>query len=299
MGVIYKITSPSNRVYIGKTYDLRKRINCHKNASKKNGTSIILHNSISKYGWEAHTLEVIEEVEESLLNEREIFWIKELNTYNQNNPKGLNMTAGGDGQRSSWMHDTARRKKQSERFSGSGGTFYGKKHTKEVKEFISKFMSKRNKEMGICIPKWGAEKGRLNVIKEVIGYDSNGLFIGEFVSYTEAAKHIGVKHASRVHESVSGRRSQCNGFHFRSKTDNYPLQIDVSNVKQQSVKRPVIYFINSYRIEYASSLEASIDLGIPKTTINRAAYYNKLKPIRGGHIFIYKDLYEQQLQKVS
>ena len=41
------------------------------------------------------------------------------------------MTLGGDGQRSTWMHDTERRKKQSRLFSGQGNPFYGKTHSEE------------------------------------------------------------------------------------------------------------------------------------------------------------------------
>jgi len=51
--------------------------------------------------------------------------------------------------------------------------------------------------------------------------------------------------------------------------------------------------------EYESSLDASIDLKVPLTTIRRAALYNKKRPIRTGHIFIYKDLFKQKNKKIS
>jgi len=75
MGVIYKITSPSGRLYVGKTHDLRKRVNAYKCDVRKNRKDLKLHNSLRKYGWDAHILEVIEEVEDALLDEREIYWI--------------------------------------------------------------------------------------------------------------------------------------------------------------------------------------------------------------------------------
>ena len=196
MGVIYKITSPSGRVYVGKTKRLKIRIWEYRWRSKKRKS--IIHDSIKGYGWEAHKFEVIEEADNELLNEREIFWIKELNTFYLDNPEGgMNMTRGGDGNVGSWMHDIERRKKQSERFKGSGGSFYGKHHTEENKKFIAEFMSKRNKELGITIPKWAAEKGRLKVIKAVLAYDLQGNFIQEFESCTDAGKFAGCK-ASEV-----------------------------------------------------------------------------------------------------
>ena len=45
-------------------------------------------------GLENFVFEVIEEVDNSLLNEREIFWIKE---YNSLSPNGYNLTTGGEG----------------------------------------------------------------------------------------------------------------------------------------------------------------------------------------------------------
>ena len=292
MGVIYKITSPSNKIYIGKTYDLRKRINSHKCSAKKN-KNLILYNSIRKYGWDAHVLEVLEDVEDSLLNEREMHWIKEFNSYCQENPMCMNMTLGGDGQRSSWMHDTERREYMSKLFSGEGNKFYGKKHTEETKKIISEKASIRNKERGTTIPKWGAEKGRLKVIKPCLAYNNKGEFIGEYDSLTSCAKALEVSAGNvsgcLIHGSWIGGK-----YTIRYKLgEDYLLKIPVSDIKVQTVKRAVLLTNSRGKIikEYASSKEASEDLRIPKTTINRAAQYNKGRAIRTGHIFVYKDNY--------
>lgn len=292
MGVIYKITSPTNKVYIGKTYDLRKRINCHKHAAKKKG-NIILHNSIAKYGWDAHILEIVEQIDDKLLNEREIHWIEILKTYCHENPMGMNMTKGGEGQRTTWMHDIERRRKQSEARRGEKGTFYGRHHTEETKKIIAEKARKWNLENGQKVPKWGAEKGRLKVIKSVLKYDILGNFIAEYESCTEAGKSIGVT-GCRVSENAQGRRSQCNGWIFKYKTENYPLKIDISYVQKQSVKRPVLWIASKTKVvEFPSPFEAAEKLNIPITSIRRAALYNKMKPLRSGHVFIYKDLYKK------
>lgn len=47
-----------------------------------------------KYGVSHFSISVIEEVENGLLNEREIYWINQYNSYN---PNGYNSTLGGDG----------------------------------------------------------------------------------------------------------------------------------------------------------------------------------------------------------
>ena len=69
---IYKITSPSRRIYIGQSVNINSRYINYKNLHCK--TQIKLYNSIVKYGWEYHKFEVIEECEVHLLNERERYW---------------------------------------------------------------------------------------------------------------------------------------------------------------------------------------------------------------------------------
>lgn len=89
---IYKITSPSGKIYIGQTIDLVKRLNKYKSSNCKQQPKIF--NSIKKYGWELHTFEIIEEVSNNrvFLNEREKFWIEHFDCMNN----GLNCTGGAD-----------------------------------------------------------------------------------------------------------------------------------------------------------------------------------------------------------
>jgi len=70
---IYKITSPSNKVYVGQSINIKKRFNQYE---KKQNVSEQkkLYNSFLKYGVENHLFEVIEECDIDLLNERERYW---------------------------------------------------------------------------------------------------------------------------------------------------------------------------------------------------------------------------------
>lgn len=71
-GVIYKITSPSNKVYIGQTVNKTKRFSKYKMLECKK--QIKLYNSFLKYGFNNHKIEVIEDCNIDLLNERERYW---------------------------------------------------------------------------------------------------------------------------------------------------------------------------------------------------------------------------------
>ncbi len=296
MGVIYKISSPSGRVYVGKAKNLRKRVNSHKCASKR-GLNILLHNSIRKYGWEAHKLEILEEVENSLLNEREVALIEEHKTYFLDNPLGMNMTKGGDGNKGSWMHKVELRQWYSERFTGEGNPFYGKTHTEEFKKNKSKQSSEYNKKHNIRVPMWGVEKSRLKKIKAIVMYDASGNFVKEFDSCSDAGKFINSK-GRDVSACASGKRTQAKGYVFRYKTENYPLKINVE-VKQQNVKRAIITIVSGKMWEHPSAKEASEYFLIPKTTINRAAMYNNGRPIRTGHQFYYKDSLNQNRPRIA
>ena len=55
---IYKITSPSGRIYIGQAKNLRKRLNSYKGLHCKGQTK--LYNSLKKYGWENHQFDIID-----------------------------------------------------------------------------------------------------------------------------------------------------------------------------------------------------------------------------------------------
>lgn len=90
MGIIYKITSPSGKVYVGQTVQTFKdRINCHKKVSSN---CTLLKRAISKYGDEM-IYEIIEEVPNEHLDERETYWIKQLNSLA---PNGYNCSTGGN-----------------------------------------------------------------------------------------------------------------------------------------------------------------------------------------------------------
>jgi group I intron endonuclease len=82
---IYKITSPSGKVYIGQSINIKKRISNYKSTSCKKQSK--LYHSIKKHGWENHKFEVIEECVVHLLNERERYWQDYYNVINEN---GLN-----------------------------------------------------------------------------------------------------------------------------------------------------------------------------------------------------------------
>ncbi len=66
---IYKITSPSGRVYIGQSINIERRFRYYKGVACKE--QIKIYNSLLKYGVDAHIFEVLELCETEELNNRE------------------------------------------------------------------------------------------------------------------------------------------------------------------------------------------------------------------------------------
>lgn len=93
MGFIYKIQNKLNgKLYIGKTCTtIANRWNHHLDSYSKKDWH--LYRAMRKYGIENFIIEPIEQCPDSLLNEREIYWIEKLNTFYT----GYNETLGGEG----------------------------------------------------------------------------------------------------------------------------------------------------------------------------------------------------------
>lgn len=75
---IYKITSPTERVYIGQAVNIEKRWRYYQKVLCKG--QVRLYNSFLKYGVENHVFEIIEECAEEDLNCKERYWQEYYNT---------------------------------------------------------------------------------------------------------------------------------------------------------------------------------------------------------------------------
>lgn len=93
MGVIYKYTSPSGKVYIGQTKrTVEERAKDSDGSGYKKCT--IFYNAIKKYGFNNFKVEIIEECNDILLNEKEKYWIAYYDSTNRE--KGYNIQEGGE-----------------------------------------------------------------------------------------------------------------------------------------------------------------------------------------------------------
>lgn len=124
--VIYKITNLVNgKVYIGKTADMERRRAEHFKKRRH-----FVGKAIAKYGDANFSVETIvsDVSEENELNRLEMFWIEQYQSHDDR--YGYNLTHGGEGGRFN--------EKMKAQRSGKNSWMYGKKHTKEAREKMSK-----------------------------------------------------------------------------------------------------------------------------------------------------------------
>lgn len=93
---IYKITNLINgKCYIGQSVQIEKRFEQHKrNFDNKNEKTYNskFYRAIRKYGLENFSFEILEECNQKDLNNKEIYWIKFFDSFNN----GYNLTLGGE-----------------------------------------------------------------------------------------------------------------------------------------------------------------------------------------------------------
>jgi len=117
-GVVYLLTSPSGKRYVGQSWDYNERMRCYR-CNKGRGQDA-LHAAIKKYGWDNFTATaIVQGIEtQEALDATEDAFIMLLNTLA---PNGYNLKRGGMGGK----HHVVTKKKMSK-------SHLGKKHSPET-----------------------------------------------------------------------------------------------------------------------------------------------------------------------
>jgi len=190
---IYKITSPTNKVYIGQSWDIDNRKSGHKHCN--HGYNDLLRNSVKKYGFDNHIFEVIhelpEDIDQTILDDYEIFY---WNAYKDCGFKMLNVRyPGSKGKHSEETKQKMRKPKpmgfgektskiqKGTKRPQSADRVMGEKNPMKRKEVVSKISGKNHYKA-----------------KKVVGYDKNGNMIGIWDTIAAAAKELKISGAGIV-----------------------------------------------------------------------------------------------------
>lgn len=204
---IYRIISPSGRIYIGQTVNVNARKSAYRNLRCK--SQHILYNSLKKYGFENHVFDVIDECGEIEANNLEGFYIKEYKSCIYDNERyGMNLVR---------QHEPERNSKRGKRNPLSESTkekiknsLTGVKHTLERKNNMSKAC------IGRIQSNETIEKRVKHLYKPIIQLSMDNIFIKEWESIKQAVEELNVPRSS-VQMTAKGKYKHGGGFKWQYK----------------------------------------------------------------------------------
>ena len=246
-GIYSIINTVNDKIYIGKTTNLYRRKYQHfgqLNSGKH--TNEYLAASVKKYGVDKFYFNVIEFCDESVLGEREYYWIKHFDSNNRN--KGYNIDIiNEDG---TTTRDWSSNEKMTKTIKKTGG---------------------RPKLLGADNP----------TSKTVYQYSLEGEYLGEFGGAHEAGRVLGSPDLfSAISKVARTRTGQSLGYQWRyekfDRVSKYILGEKVKNILTQNnikLSKPIIAInlLTNEHLEFVSVSEASKNLNISISLISRVA----------------------------
>ena len=184
---IYKITSPTGKIYVGEANNLQVRCKYYltPNRIKKQRA---IYNSLIKHSVSSHTFEVLELCSVDILLERERYWQEHFDSVSS----GLNCFLTPTKDKKKVLSEKTKQI-MSEKSKGENNSFYGKKHTNESLKKIS------NSSKGINNPNYGGKfkteewlhkQSLSNSKKPLIIIDTQDNTSFNFINSKEAAKFL-------------------------------------------------------------------------------------------------------------
>jgi len=251
---IYKIESPTGKVYIGQSINIEKRWGTYLCLNCKN--QIKLFNSLKKYGSENHVFEIIEECLEEQLLKKETYWKEyyleqlgwkymlfcELYDMGSKGPRSeetkQKIGLANKGKKRTQEHilnlkkgkkniSQETRNKISKAKKGKPLWEDGRSHSQYYTQEIKDKISKGNK--GKLIKKESIDKINYGKSKPILQYDLEGNFIKEWSSIKEAAINLGLKNCEIV-SNLKNRQK-------RTKTHKFKYKYENGNTNHQEDKK--------------------------------------------------------------
>ena len=232
---IYKIVSPTNKIYIGQSINIKNRKESYRRGSCKNQPKV--YNSINKHGWSNHKFEIIERCTIEQLNERETYW-----------KQYYISLLGWDKALFCELYDNGGGPKSEKFKEKNKHSHLGKKHSLEVREkirqshlgkkrpsYIGENISKSNigkkkiriktrKDIGI--PKSDIIKKNMSMAKigkpstnpkkSILQFTTDGVFIKEWDSITSAGNFLNIPYGN-ITNCCKGLNKKIGGFIWKYK----------------------------------------------------------------------------------
>lgn len=291
---IYKIINLiNNKTYIGKSKDIQRRWKEHKIDPFNTNNAMynsLLYKDIRKYGLNNFEFQIVEECEESQLNEREKYWIASYNTYVQNtNGYGYNMTKGGEYTALLPLFD---REKVLQLWNQNKSFKEIQKEVGCSKTTLTNILN----DLNISV-KERFQRGARDRNVAVLQYDLMGNFIKEYISIADAAQEVQTSTGNIIY-ACNGKLKSTAGFQWRYKTtDNIIQKIDNYCVdKGRKGLKVIQYDLNGNFIQiFDNAIIAAKNVGITyPSSINRVC--SGKRKTAGGYIWKYQKNEQEEVQ---
>lgn len=214
---IYKITSPTNKVYIGQSWELSRRLREYEIYDCKSQRK--LYNSVIKYGWEAHEFEILmnvsENVSQEMLDQIEQTY---MDYYRKLGFELMNLKGAG-----------SRGKLSEESKKIIGIKLRGRKlsedHKNNIREGFKSMDAQSRKDWGEKISRaksgvmrTGVMRKNGNGSKPVSQYTKDNVFVRNWPSLIEVTRQLGIN-TGNIASVLQHKRNSAGGFKWKYKGD--------------------------------------------------------------------------------
>jgi group I intron endonuclease len=184
---IYKITSPSGKVYIGQSINIKRRLRDYKNLRCKKQPKLL--HSFLKYGYNQHIVEIILECEIHQLNENERLYQELFDCINN----GLNCTLTGANDKSGKLSEKTKLKISNANKNPSI-EIRQKKSLGQMGKVVPLEMRKKISE---------SHKGKKHSIETRLKIAENSRNISDETRRKYVESHLGHKHTEETKRKIS------------------------------------------------------------------------------------------------
>lgn len=288
MGFIYLMTNKVNGLqYIGQTsLTIAARMAGHKHEAKVCKPDVYFVRAMHKYGFENFDIKVLEECPDEELDNREIYWIEEYDTFLG---PGYNSVRGGEGNKKFLNTDILE--------------MWNAGHTrKEIAEKLNchpATVTNGLRALGI-LEEEIRKRGQSLICKkkEVLQYDLQGNLISKFSCVDEAAEAIG-HHPGTIRQVCNHHAHTAFGYIWCHSDEQKTIQQLIEEIPISKRNRPVsCYDLNGNFIQnYSSCAEAGRKLNINSYNIEAAARKENLSC--NGYLWKYNDDLSDIIERVN
>lgn len=232
---VYKITSPSGKIYIGQSINIEDRWLIYEKFPNSYKPQRKLYNSLKKYGYNNHIFETLEECPESYLDELETWWKLFYNSvedglncnYWDGSPmRGRKFTQEHKDKISQSNKGRIFNEEHKQKISitnkgisrpNSGGKGKSKPHSQEHCIKISESLKGKPKSKESIEKRSKLMKGRRFQFKPVLQYDLNDNFIKEWESQIDAFRGLNLTNYDGISACCKGKIKYSGGFKWKYK----------------------------------------------------------------------------------